>query len=61
MNQEYPKAYLGDGVYAAVSNGQIVLTAENGIVATDTIYLEPEVVEALERYTKRAVEHYAKL
>lgn len=47
------KTYLGDGVYADVDHqvdgqGQmVVLTTENGIRATNTIYLEPEVVGAL--------------
>ena len=42
-----PKAYLGDGVYACIERGMIKLTAENGIEATDTIYLEEEVFLAL--------------
>lgn len=29
------------------------LTAENGIFSTDTIYLEPQVYEALIRYVER--------
>lgn len=46
------KVYLGDGVY--VQNdpqwpAQLILTAENGIEATDTIYLEPDVQRALYR------------
>lgn len=46
------KRYLGDGVYAEWEpRGVIKLTAENGIAATDTIYLEPEVYEALEQFS----------
>lgn len=43
------KGYLGDGVYGRMlPAGQgIVLTTENGIRATNTIYLEPAVLEAL--------------
>jgi hypothetical protein len=38
------KTYLGDGVYAEVDElDRIVLTTENGICATNTIYVENEV------------------
>jgi hypothetical protein len=47
------KAYLGDGVYINFNGWAYVLTAENGISATDTIYLEPDVIENLNRYVKR--------
>ena len=46
------KQYLGDGVYADMENGMIKLTTENGIEATNTIYLEEEVYEALLNYVK---------
>lgn len=49
-----PKDYLGDGVYAEVDGiGRIVLTTEDGISATNTIVLEPEVMTALLEYLKR--------
>lgn len=38
-----PKAYLGDSVYAEMDGGMIALTADG----TKTVYLEPEVFEAL--------------
>jgi hypothetical protein len=42
------KTYLGDGVYLDTGSAfRAVLTAENGIVATETIYLEPGVARAL--------------
>ena len=42
------KVYLGDGAYAALDEfGNVVLTAEDGIRATDTIVLEPVVLRAL--------------
>jgi hypothetical protein len=44
------KEYLGDGVYADVERGMVKLTTEDGISVTNIIYLEPEVIEALERY-----------
>jgi len=51
------KEYLGDGVYVDFDGHQYVLTAENGISATNTIYLEPEVYEAFVAYTKRLKEN----
>jgi hypothetical protein len=45
------KRYLGDGVYVDVDElGQLVLTTENGIEATNRIVLEPEVYNALVAY-----------
>lgn len=50
------KEYLGDGAYADFDGFHIVLTAENGIAATDTVYLDPHVVTALRRYMDRVDE-----
>jgi len=48
------KAYLGDGVYVEFNEfQQLVLTTENGIAVQDTIYLDPEVWNALSRYAER--------
>jgi len=47
------KQYLGDGVYAKFDGYQIVLTAENGIEATNTIYLDDTVQEVLVDYIKK--------
>lgn len=44
------KEYLGDGVYVEPSLGQVVLTTENGISVTNTIYLDPEIIINLMRY-----------
>jgi hypothetical protein len=44
------KTYLGDGVYVTVDEGTLVLTAENGIRALETIYLEPEVFRELVKF-----------
>ena len=48
------KRYLGDGVYAAQDlGGGVWLTAEDGgAMASDAIYLEPEVVAAFFRFTR---------
>ena len=49
-----PKTYLGDAVYAEINEAnQIVLTTEDGISTTNTICLEPEVLEALLAFAKR--------
>ncbi len=47
------KEYLGDGVYAEIVNGMILLTADSD-GQTNRIYLEPEVAAALQRYCLRA-------
>lgn len=41
------KTYLGDGAYAAWDGWNVTLTAEDGLRATDTIVLEPQVLDAL--------------
>jgi hypothetical protein len=37
------KEYIGDSVYADITDGNIILTTENGIGASNTIFLEPQV------------------
>lgn len=44
------KRYLGDAVYVDFDGWHLVLTTENGIETTNTIYLEPDVVLALREY-----------
>lgn len=44
------KRYLGDGAYVQFNGVAFVLTAENGITATDRIVLEPEVLHALTQF-----------
>lgn len=46
------KVYLGDSVYAEVEGGMIKLTTENGYGPSNTIYLEPEVIHALNEFVK---------
>lgn len=41
------KTYLGDGCYARYDGNGVVLTTENGVETTNTIYLEPEVYASL--------------
>lgn len=44
------KRYLGDAVYAEYDGYSVVLTTENGISTTNTIYLEPELLSNLFEY-----------
>lgn len=46
------KQYLGDSVYVEQDGPNIVLTTENGFGATNTIHIEPQVLDALFRYLK---------
>jgi hypothetical protein len=45
--------YIGDGVYVAYEHGAIWLMANSHVTPTDTICLEPEVLQALIRYAER--------
>jgi len=47
------KTYLGDGVYVDTERGMIKLTSEDGIEATNTIYLEAEVFKALMKFVEK--------
>lgn len=49
---EWPKEYLGDGMYAAYDGFGIWLTAEDGVVATDSIYIEPAGLNSLVEFYK---------
>ena len=44
------KQYLGNSVYADFDGYGITLTTENGYGPSNTIYLEPQVLAALEDY-----------
>jgi hypothetical protein len=48
------KIYLGDGVYAEMDEfNSIILTTSNGIMDTNRIVLEPEVLDALNKYLQQ--------
>lgn len=47
------KAYLGDSVYAEIQNGTLTLTTENGLGPSNTIHLEPSVIENLANFLRR--------
>jgi len=45
--------YLGDGVYVSYDGYGMWLTAEDGIRATDGIYIEPKVFQNLWEFIER--------
>jgi hypothetical protein len=51
MNQRL-KVYLSDGAYPAVDERGLVLTAENGIEATDTVVLDDVAWERLQEFVR---------
>ena len=50
------KVYLGDAVYCEVDRGMLKLTTEDGYKATNTIYLEFDVMENLIEYFAKVTE-----
>lgn len=47
------KTYLGDGVYAEHDGYMLTLTTENGYGPSNTIHLEPEILDALDAFRAR--------
>lgn len=45
-----PKRYIGDAVYVDHDGFAVVITTENGIEATNTVYMEPSVLKQFEAY-----------
>ena len=52
MSRTGTKAYIGDGVYVDRDDRGLVLTTEDGVRVTNTIYLEAEVWAALIEYVQ---------
>ena len=46
------QVYIGDSVYVTFDGYGLILTTNNGLGPTNTIYLEPEVYESLAAYVK---------
>lgn len=44
---EHDKIYLGDSVYASFDGYMVTLTTENGYGPSNTIHLEPEIIQRL--------------
>lgn len=53
------KVYLGDSVYVEVEGGMFKLTTENGMGASNTIYMEPQVYEAFVLFATKTFEKYS--
>jgi hypothetical protein len=51
------KIYLGDALYAEIDGNIILLTTETEGIATNKIYLEPEVQQALWDYIEWLKHH----
>jgi hypothetical protein len=51
------KEYLGDSVYAEFDGFMVKLTTENGLGPGNVIFLEPEVLQALNIYYARMTRH----
>ena len=47
------KIYLGDGAYAEYDGYALILTTEDGVRVTHSIYLEPEVYKMLELFVHK--------
>lgn len=47
MTEQSKKRYVGDGVYIDHDGYSFVLTTEDGVKATNTIYFEPSVWKQL--------------
>lgn len=44
------KRYLGDGAYADLADGQLILTTEDGYRTTNVVVLDDVVLQALLKY-----------
>jgi hypothetical protein len=54
--EKIKKIYLGDGVYADTDGYHIILTTEDGYHQTNKIYLDDEVIDALQSFIKKVRE-----
>ncbi len=50
---ETSKDYLGDSVYVEFDGYGFEVTTNNGMGPSNTIYMEPQVIEALNRFVAR--------
>lgn len=55
MNKKH-ECYLGDGVYAEYDGYQIKLYTDDGFRPTNTIYLEPQVLDRFEKWVDQLKE-----
>jgi hypothetical protein len=50
------KTYLGDGAYAELAHGELILTTENGVSVQNRIVLGAEEWGALVRFVAEAIQ-----
>lgn len=50
------RAYLGDGLFADFDGYQVCLTAEDGVRAHDTVYLDPRTYAALLQWHREKIQ-----
>jgi len=52
MSERKEKEYLGDSVYIEQGSfqGEVILTTDNGLGPSNTIVMDPNVVEAFLKY-----------
>ena len=55
MERNSNAEYLGDGVYADLEGGTVVLRADSHEEDLKVIYLEPETIKALGKYIEKHV------
>lgn len=55
MTEAATAVYLGDSVYVEVQSGMLKLTTNNGYGATNTIFLDAEVINNLNRYVQSRI------
>lgn len=55
------KLYLGDGVYVHFDGFSLILTTENGMEVTNTIFLEPDTYSALQDFVKMVYDTYPQI
>ena len=51
------KEYIGDGAFVSFDGFGIMLTTSNGVIDTNEIYLDPEVLAAFISYIKRIISY----
>lgn len=56
MSELKDKIYVGDGVYLSNDGYHLVLTTEDAYGASNTIYLEPEMLKTIQNYLDKLKE-----
>ncbi len=54
--EKFQPTYLGDSVYMRFDGYAFVIYTDNGMGAENEIYLEPDVIDSLQRYVDKVAE-----